>query len=409
MAESGPSRWTVRARWVFPVAGPPLEGGTVTVQGHRILAVQPSSPGSPARDLGDVAILPGLVNAHTHLDLSGLKGRLPPGDDFFSWLRGVIGYRRMLAPDQVTADIRAGLAESLSFGTTLLGDISSQGYGWAVLVSAPVWSVVFYEVLGLPRARARQAWRDARAWLSSHRATATCRPGLSPHAPYSVRASVFRAVASWSARHNLPVATHLAETRAEEQLLRTRNGPFREFLTELGAWDPQGLVPGQAAVVRLLAGLPQATFVHANYLAASALPPGGRIVYCPRTHAAFGHASHPFREYLAAGVSVALGTDSLASNPDLNVLGEARFLHKRHPDLAGEALLRMATVAGAEALGWQEQTGSLVPGKSADLVVLPIEPRTAKNPHDLLWESSARPIRVLWRGRWIHGHLRPET
>src|SRR5262249_7623704 len=127
------------------------------------------------------------------------------------------------------------------------------------------------------------------------------------------------------------------------------------------------------------------------------------VVYCPRTHAAFGHPPHPFRQFLAAGVRVALGTDSLASNPDLNVLGEARFLHSRYPEVPGAVLLHMVTLAGAEALNYHRRTGSLVAGKSADLIVLPIPAARRTDPHDLIWESAAPVQAVLWRGRWVRG------
>src|SRR5262249_53744812 len=121
--------------------------------------------------------------------------------------------------------------------------------------------------------------------------------------------------------------------------------------------------------------------------------------YCPRTHAFFGHSPHPFRRLLEQGVRVALGTDSLASNPDLDLLAEARFLRRLHPDLPGELLLRLATLSGAEALGWEDQTGGLEPGKSADLVVLPVPP--GGGPYAFLDEPDATPRRVLSRGRWV--------
>ena len=145
------------------------------------------------------------------------------------------------------------------------------------------------------------------------------------------------------------------------------------FLQELGVWAPDGLAEDADHVLRMFNGLSPALFVHCNYLRTDApVPSNGSIVYCPRTHAAFGHPPHPFRDFLKRGVRVALGTDSLASNPDLDLFAEARFLHQLYPDLAGATLLRMATLSGAEALGWDDETGSLDAGKSADLVVLAI-------------------------------------
>src|SRR5262249_31432116 len=140
------------------------------------------------------------------------------------------------------------------------------GMSWPVLAESPVRAVVFYELLGLPRDRAKRAWGAARAWLGDHPATPTCRPGLSPHAPYSVRASLFRVAALAARRHGLPLASHLAETQAELQLLKSRRGPFVSFLEELGVWDPTGLVRSPAHALGLCAAAPKVLLAHGNYL-----------------------------------------------------------------------------------------------------------------------------------------------
>ena len=151
---------------------------------------------------------------------------------------------------------------------------------------------------------------------------------------------------------------------------------------------------------------PRTLFIHANYLTSDELPRRGEtVVYCPRTHAWFGHPPHPFRDFLARGARVALGTDSLASNPDLDLLAEARFLYQRHPDFPGATLLWMATLAGAEALGWADVAGSLAPGKSADLVAVPLPDWEEADPHRLLFTSDLPGRRVLWRGQWRSGQF----
>jgi cytosine/adenosine deaminase-related metal-dependent hydrolase len=197
----------------------------------------------------------------------------------------------------------------------------------------------------------------------------------------------------------VPAAVHLAETEAELTLLSERAGPFVPFLQDLGVWEPKGLAKSMENVLSRFKSPSLVLFVHGNYLNPTApIPSNGSIVYCPRTHAAFGHPVHPFRELLARGVRVALGTDSLASNPDLSILEEARFLHRRYPDLPGEVLLRMATLTGAEALGWQKETGSLTPGKSADVVVLPLPDQDDVDPYRLVLSSERAVQQVLWRG-----------
>jgi cytosine/adenosine deaminase-related metal-dependent hydrolase len=401
MVASTNSSWTLTARWIFPVSVPPLASGVVTIDGEHILAVEPRGSRRVDVDLGDAAVLPGLVNAHTHLDLTGLRGRCPPSADFTGWLRQVIAHRRNVAPEQIAGDIRAGLAESLRHGTTLLGDISGDGVSWDVLANAPLRAVVFRELLGLTPERTEQALEAARTWLDGHSATDRCRPGLSPHAPYSVRMDLFARAALLARVPKCPLAVHLAESRDELELLHHRRGPFVSFLKELGVWDADGLAPSPAFIMKVCNQHIPKLFVHGNYLAPSArIPRNSTIIYCPRTHAAFGHPPHPFREFLARGVRVALGTDSLASNPDLSVLAEVRYLHDRFPDVPGDVLLRMATLSGAEALGWADETGSLEAGKSADLVVVPLAPGANDDPHERLLASDLPVRRVLCRGQW---------
>jgi cytosine/adenosine deaminase-related metal-dependent hydrolase len=390
--------WTLTARWVFPVSAPPLENGTITILGERIVSVGPSDRRKADADLREAAILPGFVNAHTHLDLSELRGQCPPSADFTGWLRQVIAHRRGATPEQIKSAVRAGLAESLRHGTTLLGDISGDGGSWEVLSNAPLRSIVCREMLGLPEARASGAWQRLDQWLTSTIATPTCRPGISPHSPYSVRASLFVAAST----RGVPVAVHLAETAAEQELLMLRRGSFVSFLRDLDVWEPDGLAEDTQHVLNLLNGLSPTLLVHCNYLAPSSnIPSNCRIIYCPRTHTAFEHAPHPFRHFLKRGIRVALGTDSLASNPDLSILAEMRHLHRQCPDVSSDVLLRMATLSGAEALGWADETGSLEAGKSADLAIVPLAHGADNDPYQRLFDSDLQVRNVLCRGRWI--------
>jgi cytosine/adenosine deaminase-related metal-dependent hydrolase len=382
-----------------------LERGTITVGGEQIVAVAPQGQRTADRDLGNVAILPGFVNAHAHLDLTGPRGQIPPTADFTAWLRKVIEHRRRQTPEQIEAEIRAGLNESLQSGTTLLADIAAAGQSWAVLKEGPARAIVFYELLGLPLPRAEEALARARAWLAQASPTAMCRPGLSPHAPYSVRDWLFGQAAKLASQLRLPLTTHLGETTAEYELLQNRRGPLADFLSELGVWEPDGFVsfPEEVCFIYHDRSLPR-VFAHANYADATLLAlTQSSVVYCPRTHAAFGHLRHPFREFLSRGIRVALGTDSLASNPDLDILEEARFLHAHYDDVPTETVLRMATLRGAQVLGWADETGSLAPGKSADLVVLPLPDEENADPYALVLQSSQKVRAVLCRGRWVAG------
>ena len=387
--------WTLTARWVFPADQPPLARGVVTIQDDKILAVEPAGARKADIDLGNAAILPGLVNAHTHLDLSDARGKIPPTPDFTAWLRGVIQHRR--EQESVARAIVDGIVESTRYGVTLLGDIAVWGLSWDALTSASVRAVVYHELVGLSSSRALSASINAMRWLSDHKATDELIPGLSPHAPYSFCKNHLSMVGMAKS-----AAIHLAESAAELDLLERQVGAFVVFLSELDVWDPSGLPwGGPQQIIELASGVQHLLLVHCNYLRPETpIPSHATIVYCPRTHAAFGHPPHPFREFLKRGVRVVLGTDSLASNPDLDILAEARFVAARHPDLPGETLLRMITLDGAIALGWGDVAGSLTPGKSADLVALPLPDREEEDPYRLVFDATSSVQRVCFRGTW---------
>ncbi len=392
---------TITARFVFPVDDAPLPGGCVAIASGRIVAVEPRGTRSADLDLGNAAILPGFVNAHTHLDLSGLRGRTPPTANFVDWLRAVIGQRREQQAGQVQQDIQLGLEECLASGATLIGDIAAGGQSWEILAKATCRSVVFYELLGLSKPRAHQSWAAACAWLRTLPASPHCRPGLSPHAPYSVRASLFKAARRLAKERDLPLAVHVAESAAELELLAERKGAMVPFLEELGVYDPSGLVETLPGLVKFIGGYRRGLLVHGNYLRAPAdVHRGMSVVYCPRTHYAFGHPSYTLTKFLRSGVRVALGTDSLASNPDLSVFNEARFVRQHHDEVSSNEILRMATLSGAEALGWDREAGSLTPGKAADLAIVDLPDKDEADPGALVLESSSSVSGVMIGGNW---------
>lgn len=230
------------------------------------------------------------------------------------------------------------------------------------------------------------------------------RPGLSPHAPYSVHPELLARVVSLSAEHRVPLAMHLAESREELDLLHSGSGPLRKRLEELDAWEPGAIPRGTRPLdyLRALAAAHWALIIHGNYLDdeeitfLAAHAERMAVVYCPRTHAFFRHAPYPLEKMLSAGVTVALGTDGRASSPDLSVLAEMRVAAEKHTAVGGDALLKMATLHGAAALGLERELGSLEPGKYADLAVVALPDRTAADPHDLLLQS-AQPVVATWR------------
>jgi cytosine/adenosine deaminase-related metal-dependent hydrolase len=206
-----------------------------------------------------------------------------------------------------------------------------------------------------------------------------------------------RTCAEVAARHHLPVCIHLAETRDEAQFTRDASGPLAEHLRTLQIWD-EAIPAGGCGPVELAGRLglltPTTLLAHVNYVTGTDIDRIARsrasVAFCPRTHHAFGHDAHRFREMLRARINVCIGTDSLASNPSLSVLDELRFLRHAAPDVPASTLLEMATVRGARALGFEHQTGSLAPGKYADIVVIPLDAAGARGPDehgDQGWES----------------------
>ena len=407
-----PKPIALRARYVFPVAGPPIADGTVTIHGSKIVAVGAPAAGSAVVDLGDVAIVPGLVNAHTHLEFSDLSepiGR--PGMSLPDWIGHVVAHRRAAAADVPTA-ISRGLQESLSCGTTAVGEIATGEARQiaARYVDSPIAAVVFRESIA-PRAdRVPAAVAEAEQYLVSQN-TAKLQLALSPHAPYTVHPRLLEAMLDLARRFAAPLAMHLAESREELKLLECGTGPFRAMLERLDAWDPaDARLPRILNYLERLAAAPRVLVVHGNYLSADEISFVAEranrmsVVYCPRTHAYFGHDAYPLSEMLAAGVSMALGTDSRASNPNLNMLEEMRFVALRHPDVSPAAVLELGTLAGARALGLEGSMGSLEAGKQANLAVIGRLDPGEKDAHQALLAPGTRVI-----GAWVGGQGFGET
>jgi cytosine/adenosine deaminase-related metal-dependent hydrolase len=413
------SNLTLTARYIFPVEGPPIANGLLAIEGGRIASVAPAGGRTADLDLGNVAVAPGFVNAHAHLELSAVArdgGRAGGAEEQVAWLRRVIDQRRGSTPGSLREAVGRNLAASVASGTTLLADTTTAGLSWDQVAGAPVRAVVFAELLGLTRERGMQTSEAAWTWIGSvgpEAQVAGCaRPGLSPHAPYSTTGWLYqRAAAS-----RLPLSTHLAELPEELELLETRGGPLRRFLEDLDAWDDDWEPIGQRPADYVRRGdLRNADWLiaHGTYfdpsefwqLRPEAAPNGHRVAvaYCPRTHARFGHAPHPYRAMLERGVVVCLGTDSLASSPSLGVLDEVRFLHRRDGSLNGPLLLTMATLFGAWALRADTTTGSLKPGKSADLAVIALPDRDAQDPHDLLLDSELPVVATVFEGDFVSG------
>lgn len=399
MTTLDPNRFSLTARWVFPVSGEPLEQGVVEVQSGRIVAVH-HRPDPHAINLGNVALLPGLINAHTHLEFSDLPRPVEPALPFTHWIKSLVSVRR--TTPATAAVIQQGLSECVSHGTLQVGEIATQDWPNDTYDQPSVRTIVFRELLGLLPDRVATQLEIARQWLDAADQNTPCiTRGLSPHAPYSVHPDLYRDLVKLAAERQAPLTIHLAETPAELELLDRGTGEFVEMLQRFNAWDPQIIPLGTRPVdyLRPLADVSRALVVHGNYLESAEFDwlenhPQVSVIYCPRTHAYFQHPPHPWRTLLNRGINVALGTDSRGSNPDLSVWREMQFLAKAFPDIDPAQILSLGTLAGARALDHDAESGTLEPGKRADFATVPL-PSTEGNPYQLLFSGhEAVPIPV---------------
>lgn len=408
----------LRCPLVFPVSGPPIRDGVVVVRNGRIQAVDPARTFATAgRDdlieLPGTALLPGLVNAHTHLELSGLAGRIPKPPSFAAWLRQMIAWRIRSRRWpwwrwNLKRALRRGLGMSIAAGTTLVGDVSASHQSPAVLGRAPIRSVAFLEVLGrdddTAGEKGRQLWEAVQPGARDH-----MRLAVSPHAPYSTGRALYEFCDVIARRQPCQLATHLAESPEEIEFCTAGTGPLRELFDELGVmpegWEPPGRRPIPLVASYGVFGR-SILVAHANYVDDADVrvlrESGSAVVYCPRSHAYFGHEPHPLVALREAGVPVALGTDSLASAPSLSVLDEMRFLRESRPDLADELILELGTLGGATALRSERRLGTVEPHKRADLVVVELGAEPGENPYEALWHPDTRVVLSLVDGGVAH-------
>lgn len=391
-----------------------LAGAAIVVRGGRIAEIVDASRVGALRrrrarqafewiELPESLLTAGLVNAHAHLELSGLRGRVPAGRDFSAWIRAVIAQRSTLSPAEWETSWAAGAARALATGTTAVGDIDSSG-AWRASMSRARGSAP----RSTPRVRIHRELLDAfdarrtslaleqlaRAWP---RARADFAPALSAHAPHTVSDILLDALARRARRSRWPVGVHWSETREELEWLEHARGPFEALLSHS---------PRQRGLARLdehgLVG-PLTALYHANHARADELElvraRGATLVHCPGTHAFFGREPVDLRGWLARGLRVALGTDSPASNDDVDLRREMQLARRAHPALDPADVWEMATRAGARALGWEGSLGAIQRGARADFVVWEPPTRwTARAALDALTDA-----RLALRGVWIDG------
>jgi len=391
------------ADWVLPIAGPPLPGGCVTVDGGFVVAVT-ARPPADATNLGRCALLPALVNAHTHLELSYLRGRIPRAARFTDWVRPVLAARREAPnPETVTTAAESAITEAWSSGTGLFGDVSNTLGAVPALRRSRLPARVFHELLGFAVTDPDARVAEARTRI----AAAACdddgdvRFSLAAHAPYSVAPALFDAIRRDADAHGGPTAVHLAESPEEVQLLADGSGAWRALLEGLGVWNEAWRPPALSPVAYLQAR----RFLNATTLMvhgvqctrddiARVRDTGATLVACPRSNAFVGAGTPPLADFYTADVPVAFGTDSLASVEDLNLFGELAAARRIAPAVPAARLLESATATGARALGFGAEYGTIEAGKRAALIAVRVPDGVSDVEEYLV--SGVDPADVTW-------------
>ena len=403
MNRNRPTRY--HAAWVVPIESPPIQEGFVDVAGGVIEALGtsasvPSDPGRRTVRLFDQAILPGLVNAHAHLELSELRGEIPPASSMPAWARDVMSKRESLETGNAVRALKIAAAELRRTGTSLVGDIANTRLSAEVLEKTSVDAVVFREEIGFnvmddeARKIADRLCEEQRRWTGRH-----VRFAVAAHAPYSVSPSLFKAL-SRAAGDGLR-SVHLAESKEEILFLEEGIGAWRSILSERGRWNPKWKPPavGPVAYLSELGWIgPRTIVVHGVHLTDAELrflaENGATLVICPRSNAWTGAGIPPIERIFSYGVRVAIGTDSLASVPDLNLFSELAEIRRIAPDLPASEILRSATQVGATALGAGDRLGAIVPSRKASLIAVDASGASKGIEESLV--SGIEPEQITW-------------
>jgi 5-methylthioadenosine/S-adenosylhomocysteine deaminase len=375
------------ARWVLPISHPPIENATVVEHAGRIVYVgaRAGAPEGADVELGDVALLPGLVNAHTHLELTVMRGFLEDLT-FRSWiLRLTRARREALPPEAMLDSARAGIVEGLLAGVTTYADTNDSAAPFRAMLEMGVRGVSYQEVFGPDPAQCAESLAGLEAKVDALRRDETklVRVGVSPHAPYSVSDSLFEATAALARAEQLPIAVHIAESEDESNLVQHARGGWAESHRSRGLT----VAPRAESPIRLLERVhvldARPLLIHCVRASADDVRAIAAhdcaVAHCPASNAKLGHGIAPLTDFLTAGIRVGLGSDSVASNNRMDLLDEGRLaiLMQRArlglPDaMTAKAALELATLGGARALGLDSEIGSLDVGKSADLAAFPL-------------------------------------
>ena len=375
-----------RARWLLPVSGPPIEDGVLGVSGSRIEYVgsAANAPAGDEVDFGEALLLPGLVNTHTHLELTAMRGSLEELE-FPDWIDKLRASRNEILSEAMLLDsARCGIAEGLLAGITTYADTCASGVVLPAMLELGVRGIMYQEVFGPAPEKRVAAMDDLRARLAACVLPAAEAPlvrvGVSPHAPYTVSDELYADTAGYARDAGLPIAVHVAESAAEWDLVGTGTGPLAARLSARGIATPVRARSPIALLEAAGALGPDTLLIHCVHVddrdVLAMAETGCAVAHCPVSNAKLGHGVAPLTEMLSAGLAVGLGSDSVASNNRMHMLEEARTAvlqqrarHRSPGAVPASQALELATIGGARALRLDDRVGTLEPGKEADFAV----------------------------------------
>jgi 5-methylthioadenosine/S-adenosylhomocysteine deaminase len=417
-----------QAEWILPVTASPIYQGAIAVDGSQIsfvgtqreLATNPQFNGVEVEDFGRAALLPGLINTHTHLELTLMRGFLE-NLPFRDWILKLTKtkYERLTGEDLACSAL-SGAAEAIRAGVTCVADTGDSRAPFDAVLQSGLRGIAFREVFGPDASLATRSLEELKAKLAEMRESETglAGVGVSPHAPYTVSAELFRQVIEYAKRESLDVAVHTAESVAEQDLLLSGTGDFAERLALRGIeWN----VPGVSTIqyfARLGVLDSQPLLIHCVQVDDEDIELIGqhqaRIAHCPKSNAKLGHGIAPLAKFIRAGIRIGLGTDSVASNNRLDLMNEAlvcalvhRATTRNFNDPTAEQILQLMTIDGAKVLGLESAIGSLEVGKQADLIAIDLS-QTHNSPlHDpiaaIIFCASASDVRfTMVAGRVLY-------
>ena len=413
----------INADWVLPITSPPIKDGIVLTDGKAIKAVGSGKelskfPYDEIIDCSGKIILPGFVNAHSHLELTGFRGKIEKGLPFTDWARKVVSIRKDITENEIATAIKDGVDELISSGVTTVGDFSQTGITAKILNERGLRGTVFLEFSGFNPEQKDEKLRQLKELLNyeidsklitHHSSLITVNFGIAPHAPYSVSPELLKESHNFAQEKRLPLAIHISEMLEEIEFIKNGSGAMKDLLIDFGVWNDKWMPPQTTPVQYLqnMGILKGAIGIHLNIVTEEDIhilkENSMSVVYCPGSNKWFGRNwKYPLREFLNNDINVVIGTDSLLSNEKLNMFYEMRVLKENFPDLENDIILKMATVNGAKAIGFEGEAGEIAVGRKADIIGIDIEDSSFNNPIEYVINKAEKASFSMINGKVIY-------